>query len=75
VSDMLRILGAVTVLTAFIAVQRGSIEPRSALSLVLNLLGSGLLASLALIGRQWGFLLLEAAWAAVSLVGLRARLR
>lgn len=69
-SEVLQVLGAVLVLAAFIAVQRGVIDPQSALSLALNLTGSGLLASLALIGHQWGFLVLEGGWAAVSLVGL-----
>ena len=54
-SEVLQVLGAVLVLVAFTAVQRGVTDPQSALSLALNLTGSGLLASLALIGHQWGF--------------------
>jgi len=74
-SEVLQILGAGLVLTAFIAVQRGAIDPQSAFSLALNATGSGLLASLALVGHQWGFVLLEASWASVSVVGLNARRR
>jgi hypothetical protein len=70
VSQVLQILGALAVLGAFIAVQAGWLMPRSYPSLILNLAGSGLLAVLALIGGQWGFLLLEASWAAVSAAGL-----
>ena len=69
-SEVLQVLGAVLVLVAFTAVQRGVTDPQSALSLALNLTGSGLLASLALIGHQWGFLVLEGSWAIASLVGL-----
>ncbi len=46
-SEVLQVLGAGLVLAAFIAVQRGVINPQSAVSLALNLTGSGLLASLA----------------------------
>lgn len=38
--------------------------------LVLNLVGSAILAYLAWDQRQWGFLLLESVWAAVSLWSL-----
>jgi hypothetical protein len=67
------VVGAATVLAAFVAVQRGAIEPQSNVSLVLNSVGSALLAGLALAGHQWGFLLLEASWAGISVAGFRAR--
>jgi hypothetical protein len=73
VSDLLQLLGATAVLAAFIAIQRGWLEPSAYASLILNLAGSALLAVLALIGRQWGFLLLEASWALVSAAGLWSR--
>lgn len=72
-SDLLQLLGATAVLAAFIAIQRGWLEPSAYASLILNLAGSALLAVLALIGRQWGFLLLEASWALVSAAGLWSR--
>lgn len=37
---------------------------------MLNLAGSAILAADAAAGAQWGFLLLEGAWALVSLLGL-----
>jgi hypothetical protein len=74
-SEVLQVLGAAAVLAAFIAVQRGVFDARSGPCLLLNLLGSSLLASLALFGHQWGFLLLEGSWAAISLAGLRSRTR
>ena len=72
-SQVLQVLGALAVLGAFIAIQAGWLTPRSYPSLILNLTGSGVLAALALAGGQWGFLLLEASWAAVSAAGLWSR--
>jgi hypothetical protein len=37
---------------------------------VLNLVGSGILAVIAIIERQWGFLVLEGSWAPLSLGSL-----
>jgi hypothetical protein len=50
------------------------LDGKSCPYLVLNLLGSGLLAVLAAAGAQWGFLLLEGTWALVSLLSLGGRL-
>jgi hypothetical protein len=73
-SDLIQILGALGVLSAFVAVQLGWIRPTSYPSLVLNLAGSATLAVLALMDRQWGFLLLEACWALVTTWNITARL-
>jgi len=69
-SGPLQLLGALMVLAAFVAVQLGIASPAARPVLALNLAGSAVLAVLALIGRQWGFLLLEGAWSAVSAVSL-----
>jgi len=63
---VLEIAGAVLILVAFIAAQRGRLSPHSLAYLVLNLVGSATLAVLALLDQDWGFLLLEGVWAIVS---------
>jgi hypothetical protein len=68
--QLVQIVGALLILTAFTAAQLGRMDPHSRPYLVLNLLGSLVLAVLAWRERQWGFLLLESVWAAVSLWGL-----
>lgn len=64
--DLIQIVGAVLILVAFIAAQRGVMSPQSGVYLWLNLIGSAVLAVLALLGSDWGFLLLEGVWAIVS---------
>ena len=63
---VVQILGASLVLAAFVLSQRGLLDSRSSAYLVPNLVGSAALAVDAALGREWGFLLLEGAWALVS---------
>ena len=73
--QLLQIAGAVAVLAAFALAQAGRLDGTSRPYLLLNLAGSAVLAAEAYLGAQWGFLLLEAAWAAVSAHGLLRRRR
>ena len=68
--DLIQILGAVLILVAFVAAQRGAMSPQSLTYLWLNLVGSAVLAVLAARHANWGFLLLEGVWAIVSAWGL-----
>ena len=67
---VLQLVGAVLILAAFLAGQFRGWSPSSVRYLVLNLLGAGLLAGVALLGQDWGFLLLEGVWAVTSAVSL-----
>ncbi len=73
--DVLQVGGAILILIAFIAAQRGAMSPQAVSYLVLNLVGSALLAYLALHDEDWGFVLLETVWAVVSAWGLVQVLR
>jgi hypothetical protein len=73
--QLVQVVGAILILVAFAASQLGAMDQHSRSYLALNLVGSLILAVLAWIERQWGFLLLETVWAIVSLWGLRSSLR
>lgn len=62
--------GAALVLWAFAAVQFGRMAPTSPVYLGLNFAGSVLLATVAGFAGLWGFVVLNAVWAAVSARGL-----
>lgn len=58
------------ILAGFVLAQFRVLRVESMLYLVLNFLGSAILAWLAWVDRQWGFLLLETVWAIVSAWGM-----
>jgi hypothetical protein len=70
VDQLIQIVGALLILAGFAAVQFERMRPDSRLYLTLNLVGSAILAVLAYVETQWGFLLLETVWAIVSAWGL-----
>jgi hypothetical protein len=71
---LLQVFGALLVLGAFVCAQAKVLDPHSVLYLLLNCAGSGLLAVMAAISAQWGFLLLESTWAVASAVSLKRAL-
>lgn len=73
--QVIQIVGALLILAAFAAVQFERMRPDSRLYLALNLIGSAILAVLAWVESQWGFLLLEGVWALVSAWGFATALR
>ena len=73
--QIVQVVGALLILTAFAAAQFHYLDQDSTSYLVLNLIGSVILAVLAWFESQWGFLLLESVWAVVSAIGLVKALR
>jgi len=73
VSTLVQIAGSLLILVPFVLVQVKRLRPDSLGYIWLNLVGSTVLAIDAWHGHQWGFLLLEGTWAAVSLLSLVRR--
>jgi hypothetical protein len=73
VSTLVQIVGSLLILVPFVLVQMKRIRPDTPGYIWLNLVGSTVLALDAWHGHQWGFLLLEGTWAAVSLLSLIRR--
>ncbi|MDQ1652781.1 MAG: hypothetical protein QOI35_1981 [Cryptosporangiaceae bacterium] len=73
--QVVQVAGSLLVLAAFALAQWGVLGQKSRTYLVLNTAGSAVLAVMALVGHQWGFLLLEGVWAIVSAVSLGQVLR
>jgi len=69
----IQIAASLLILVPFVLTQIGRLTPLSIAYLVLNLVGSAVLAIDALLGAQWGFLLLEGVWAVVSAISLVRR--
>ena len=67
--------GAFLVLLPFALSQLKRLATESLSYQLLNLIGSGTLTVVAILERQYGFLLLEGVWAIMSAIGLRNVLR
>jgi hypothetical protein len=69
-----QVIGSLLILAPFVLVQLGRLATTGYPFLVLNTIGSAVLAIDATLGQQWGFLLLEGVWAVVSMIGIVRRL-
>ena len=65
-AQVIQIIGALIVLGAYAGSQLRGLPTDSRLYLTLNMVGSGILAILAVVEGQIGFLLLEGVWSLVS---------
>jgi uncharacterized membrane protein len=70
VGQVIQLVGAFLVLGAFVANQRMGMRSDSVAFLVLNAVGTAILAVVAALGRDIGFLILEGVWSIVSPVRL-----
>jgi hypothetical protein len=65
------LLGAFLILFPFAASQLGRLRTTTVTYQLMNLLGSGTLTAVAVLEGQYGFILLEAVWALMSVIGLK----
>ncbi len=73
--EAVQIAGALLVLAAFVLGQCNLLAADSRAYLSINAVGSAVLTATAIVSAEWGFVLLEACWALVSLYGLVQTLR
>ena len=66
VEHLIELAGAVLILTAFVLAQFGRLATASLTYMVLNFVGSAIIAFVAAFDGDVGFLLLEGVWAIVS---------
>jgi hypothetical protein len=73
--QVISMIGALLILVAYAGSQAGRIDRRSTSYNALNLVGSALLAWVAIVNRQAGFIVLESLWALLSIQPLLASMR
>ena len=68
--QVVQLVGALLILSAYIASQQNRLRNDSVEFLGLNTAGAAILAVIAAVNRDYGFLLLESVWTVVSARGL-----
>ncbi len=62
--------GSLLILAAFVGNLFGKVRTNGLPYMLLNVVGSAILSTIAVLEEQWGFLLLEGVWTIVSVYGL-----
>ncbi len=65
--QIVSVIGAIMILSAYVAYQAGKLGREDRLYSLLNFVGSALLAWIAIVDQRWGFIALEVVWALISL--------
>lgn len=73
--QVVQLVGAVLIVGAYVAAQQNRLRFDSVQFLGMNALGAAILAVVAAVNRDLGFLLLEGVWAWVSARGLRRAIK
>ena len=68
--QLLSLVGAALILLGFAGLQLGRLRREGAVFSLMNFVGSSLLSVVAIQDRRLGFIILEAAWALLSLIPL-----
>ena len=75
VGQVVQFVGALLIVSAYVAFQQNRLRLDSVQFLGMNMLGAGILTLVAAVDRQLGFLLLEGMWTWVSARGFRRALK
>lgn len=73
INQVLSVLGSLLILGAYFALQRGRLRAEQRSYSALNFVGAAVLAYVAVMERQVGFILLEGTWALLSVPGMLRR--
>jgi hypothetical protein len=73
--QLISIVGALAVLAAFVADQFGWVDSDRLSYALANLVGASILTVVAVVEGQVGFILLQGAWALISVAGIARILR
>jgi hypothetical protein len=68
--QIVSVVGSLLILLAYTGNQTGRLRAEQVSYSLINAVGAGILAVVALLEEQWGFLLLEGVWTIVSLAAL-----
>jgi len=68
--QIMSVIGAVLILAAYAALQANRLDQKGRTFCLMNFFGSGMLTWVAIVDRRVGFIILEGAWALLSLVPL-----